>query len=72
MSMDDLTEFEVRVYEYCKTHDFEEKPWSTPKAAKALDASEDDVYEALSNLVRHLKGNFFLYYKQGAIRIQAD
>ncbi len=72
MTSEDLTAFDIRVYEYCKLHDFEAAPWSTPAAAAALAASEDQVYEALCNLQKHMKGNFYLYYRNGALRVQAD
>ena len=50
MPLSDLDTNYGKVYEYLKANDFVEKPWSTKKAAKALNMKEDEVYVSLSNL----------------------
>ena len=39
--MEDLTEFDRKLFEYLKQGDYESKKWSTPKAAKDLGVPED-------------------------------
>ena len=72
MSMDDLTELDRRVYEYIKERDFQTNKWSTPDTARKLGVSEDDVYQALSNLSKHIKDNIWIYYEDGGLRIVAE
>jgi hypothetical protein len=72
MSFDNLTEFERKVYEFIKVNDFQTKKWSTVEAARALHASEDDVYKALANLSKEIKDNIWIYYESGGIRIVAE
>ncbi|MEM2869272.1 MAG: hypothetical protein QW379_02465 [Thermoplasmata archaeon] len=72
MGEEELTEAERRVFDYIRTRDFESKPWSTPEAARALGMEERAIYEALSNLAKHMKGRFYIYYKDGGFRIQAE
>jgi predicted transcriptional regulator len=68
----DLSESDKKVFDYMLGKDFEANPWSTPDAAQALGLDEKTVYEALSNLSKHMKGRFYIYYKDGALRIQAE
>ncbi len=72
MSYEDLSELEKKVYEFIKANDFQSKKWSTPDAAKALNLSEDDIYNALSNLSKEIKDNIWIYYEDGGIRIVAE
>ncbi|MEM4729494.1 MAG: hypothetical protein QXH42_07030 [Thermoplasmata archaeon] len=72
MGEEELTEAERRVFDYIRTRDFESKPWSTLEAARALGMEERAVYEALSNLAKHMKGRFYIYYKDGGLHIQAE
>jgi hypothetical protein len=72
MADEELTKDEERLWKYIQKYDFEENPWSTPDAAKELKMKEDDVYNTLSELLGKLKGKMFIYYKNGAIRIQTD
>ncbi|WP_455392477.1 hypothetical protein [[Eubacterium] cellulosolvens] len=72
MAFENLTEFEKRVYEYIKENDFQTKKWSTIDAARALHATEDDVYSALANLSKEIKDNIWIYYENGGIRIVAE
>lgn len=72
MAFADLTSKDRKVYEYIKAGDFETKKWSTPTAASALGLTEDEVYEAMSNLTRHIKDNIWIYYKDGGLRVVAE
>ena len=69
---DQLTDADRKLFEYLRSGDFETNPWSTPAAAKALGMEERQVYESLSNLSKHMKGRFYIHYKDGALRIQAE
>lgn len=72
MSLDELSELENKVYEYAKKNDFETKPWSTRDAARAIGSTEKEVYEAMSELSRKAKNNFWIFYKDGSLRVAAD
>lgn len=72
MGFDELTEIDMMVYEYVRDHDFENYPWDTEQAAEYLDIPADEIYEALSNLAKHIRDNIWIHYKDGHIRISAD
>jgi len=72
MANSNLTAEDKKVYDYLKTNDFVEKPWSTSKAAKSLKMKEDDVYESLCNLAEYKRNNIHIHYKDGSIRIGAN
>ena len=72
MGFDDLTDLDKRLYEYIKNGDFVTKKWSTAEAAKALGAKEDDIYQSLANLARHIKDRIEISYKDGGLRIAAE
>ena len=72
MAFEDLTENDMAVYEYIKENDFESVKWSTPRASIDLDLTEDEVYESLCNLTKHVKDNIYLHYSKGGIRISAE
>lgn len=72
MGFEDLTEIDMKVYEYVRDHDFENYPWNTEQAAEYLDIPEEEIYEALSNLAKHIRDNIWIHYKDGHIRISAD
>lgn len=72
MAEDCVTEFDKRLFEFIKAGDFEKNPWSTPNAAQKLGVKERDIYESLCRLQKLMKGRFYMYYKHGAIRIQAE
>ncbi len=72
MGLDDLSEFEKRLYEYVKSKDFETVKWSTPEAAMLLGVDEKTIYEALSNLQKHMKGRVYIYYRDGGLRVAAE
>ena len=44
VALEDLTDLELRLYEWIKQSDFEKVGWSTPRAAKAFKVSDDDIY----------------------------
>ncbi len=72
MGMEDLNDIDLRVYEYVKSGDFETKKWNTKDAAESLGIKEDDVYQSLSNLAKHIKDKIWIYYKGGGLRIVAE
>ena len=41
--MAELTEFELRLFEWIRQSDFETVGWSTKKAAKAFKCDEDEI-----------------------------
>jgi len=72
MAMDDLTDADRRVYEYIKAGDFQSRKWSTPECARRLGMREDDVYEAIANLTKHVPNNIWVYYEGGGLRMVAE
>jgi hypothetical protein len=72
MGFDDLTDNDMKLYEYIKAGDFQSVKWSTPDAARKLGMSEDDVYQSLHNLAKHVKNNIQIYYENGSIRVVAE
>ena len=72
MAFTDLTEDDRKLYECIRSGDFETRKWSTPSVSRALGMSEDQVYESLSNLSRHIKDNIWIYYKNGGLRVVAE
>lgn len=72
MGVEDLSEMDKKLYEYLKLGDYEANKWSTPKAAKDLGVTEDEVYQSLANLAKHLKDNVWIYYKDGALRVATE
>jgi hypothetical protein len=67
-----LTKDESRVWEYIKKHDFEGNPWITPAVAKDLKMDDQAVYEALAEINKKKKGEIYIYYKDGALRIATE
>ncbi len=67
-----LTELDRRVYEYIKLNDFEANKWSTVDAARSLSVDESAIYESLANLTKYMKDKVWIYYKGGALHIQAE
>ena len=72
MAWENLTELDRRLYEYIKLNDFETIKWSTPNAAKSLGVEENEVYQSLANLTKHLKDKVWVYYKDGGLRIASE
>jgi hypothetical protein len=72
MAMKDLTDVEMKVYQYVRDNDFGNYPWVTRDAARALGMSEEDLYHALSELTKKIRDNFWIYYEDGTLRVVAD
>ncbi len=72
MAYEDLTEFEMRLFEWIRQSDFEEVPWKASRAAKAFKVSADEINEALAALTTKIPNNIYVHYDDGAIRISAD
>jgi len=72
MAYEDLTETDITLYEYIRKYDFEANLWSTPDAAKALGWTEEEVREALINLMTHYKGKVYVHYEDGGFRISSE
>lgn len=72
MGIEDLTKKDLKVYEYMKSYDFETYKWSTPDAAEYLGMTEDEVYESMANIAKHIKDKVWIHYKDGGIRISAE
>jgi len=72
MAYEDLTEFEMRLFEWIRQSDFEEVPWKASRAAKAFKVTTEEVNEALAALTSKVPNNIYVHYDEGAIRISAD
>jgi len=72
MSFDELSDLELRIFEYIKEHDFEHKKWRSAQAASDLGVSEEEVYQALSNMSKVIRDNIWIHYKDGGIRISVE
>lgn len=72
MPFENLTDLERKLYEYIKVNDFQSNKWSTRDAARHLNATENDIYKALSNLSKEIKDNIWIYYEDGGIRVVAE
>jgi hypothetical protein len=70
--MADLTEFELRLFEWIKQSDFEAVPWSTKKAAKSFKCKEDEIYEGVASLTKKLPNRIQIYYEEGKVHIAAE
>jgi hypothetical protein len=72
MTEEDITDFDMKLFEYIKEGDYETEAWSSPKAAEALGVKEKEIYESLARLSKHMKGRIYIYYRNGALRIQSE
>lgn len=72
MAQENLSELDKRLYQYIKLNDFETNKWSTPDAAKSLGVEENEIFESLANLSKHLKDKIWIYYKDGGLRIASE
>ncbi len=72
MGYEDLNEKDIRVLEYMQSYDFEDYPWSTEDAAVSLRLKTDEVYESMVNIIKNMKGEVFVYYRDGALRVITD
>lgn len=71
MSWEDLSPLEQKLFDYIKDNDFESKNWSSASAATKLGCQEDDIYEALANISKHLKDRIWIHY-DGGLKISAE
>jgi len=72
MGFDDLSEIDLKVYEYIKAGDFENHPWSTPTVASELNLKNEEIYDSLHNLAKNVRDNIWIHYKDGALRVSAE
>ncbi len=72
MGFNDLSEVEMRLFEYIKDGDFEGKKWSSKDAAEQMGIELEDIYLALSNMSKHIRDNIYIHYKDGGLRISAE
>ncbi len=70
--MAELTEFELRLFEWIRQSDFETVAWSTKKAAKSFKCSEDEIYEGVAALTKKLPQRIQVYYEEGNLHIAAE
>ena len=52
--MADLTDFELRLFEWIRQSDFETVAWSTKSAAKSFKCKEDEIYDGVASLTKKL------------------
>ena len=50
--MSELTEFELRLFEWIRQSDFESVAWSTKKAARSFKCTENEIYEGVASLTK--------------------
>ena len=72
MTIEDLTDFELRLLKWISASDFVEVPWSTKRAAEAFKVEEKEVYEALAALTFKVRDKIQIFYDDGAIRMVGD
>ena len=70
--MADLTEFELRLFEWIRQSDFESVAWSTKKAAKSLKCTEDEINEGVASLTKKLPTRIQIYYEEVNVHIAAE
>ena len=70
--MAELTELEMRVFEWIRQSDFESIAWSTPKAAKSFGVSQNEIYETIASLTKKVPSKIQVFYKDGNLHIAAD
>ena len=67
-----LDEVDERVFQYIKRYDFEQYAWDSAAAAAALGVSVTRIYHAIHKLQFHKRREFFVYFKDGGLRIQTE
>ena len=70
--MAELSEFELRLFEWIRQSDFETVAWATKKAAKAFKCDEDEIYEGVAALTRKVPTRIQVYYEDGKLHIAAE
>ena len=69
---EDLTAFELRLFEWIRQSDFEQVAWSTKSAAKSFKVKEDDIYQAVAALTKKIPNRIQVFYQDGSLRIAAE
>ena len=70
--MADLTDFELRLFEWIRQSDFETVAWSTKKAAKSFKCKEDEIYQGVASLTKKMPNRIQIYYEEGSLHIAAE
>ncbi len=70
--MADLTEFELRLFEWIRQSDFETVAWSTKKAARSFKCKENEIYEGVAALTKKIPSRIQIYYEEGKLHIAAE
>ena len=70
--MADLTDFELRLFEWIRQSDFETVAWSSKKAARSFKCKEGEIYEGVASLTKKLPTRIQIYYKEGNVHIAAE
>ncbi len=70
--MADLTDFELRLFEWIRQSDFETVAWSSKKAAKSFKCKESEIYEGVASLTKKLPSRIQIYYEEGNVHIAAE
>ncbi|MEW5761187.1 MAG: hypothetical protein AB1779_10535 [Candidatus Thermoplasmatota archaeon] len=68
----ELTEFDIKLYEYIRTKDFEKNFFSAKEVAEKFGVDERKIYESLSKISKKMKDKFLVYYRDGRIRIATE
>ncbi|HIF46097.1 MAG TPA: hypothetical protein EYQ73_04780 [Candidatus Poseidoniales archaeon] len=69
---EDLTDFELRLFEWIRQSDFEAVAWSTKSAAKSFKCKEDEIYQAVAALTKKIPNRIQVFYQDGSLRIAAE
>tara|TARA_B100001094_G_C18163556_1_gene790706 strand:- start:1408 stop:1671 length:264 start_codon:yes stop_codon:yes gene_type:complete len=70
--MADLTDFELRLFEWIRQSDFESVAWSTKSAAKSFKCKENEIYDGVASLTKKLPNRIQIYYEDGNVHIAAE
>ena len=71
MGWDDLSDLEKKLFDFIKDNDFESKHWNSAEVARKLGCKEDEVYEGLANISKHMKDRVWIHY-DGGLKISAE
>ncbi len=72
INMAELTELEMRLFEWIRQSDFETIAWSTPKAAKSFGVTQNQIYDTIASLTKKVPTKIQVFYKDGNLHIAAD
>ena len=70
--MADLTDFELRLFEWIRQSDFETVAWSSKSAAKSFKCKENEIYDGVASLTKKLPNRIQIYYEEGNVHIAAE